>query len=158
MMIQKVINYDWDEKIGNCENNWWKAQISIATREKRISACLKSFLVINIRKEKKNIAVSFFISSNLIHPLSSSFTEYIFLYVYVFTHWEGFIVVKRMKRNFLFQSFFKKSCFMLKMTLHKFFSSPHSFALFSKMIFKVWRVLKVELLLRNFINLNGLFS
>lgn len=32
MMIQKVINYDWDEKwgFGNYDNNWWKAQISIA--------------------------------------------------------------------------------------------------------------------------------
>lgn len=27
MMIQKVINYDWDEKWGfwNYDNNWWKA-------------------------------------------------------------------------------------------------------------------------------------
>lgn len=27
MMIQKVINYDWDEKwgFGNYDNNWWKA-------------------------------------------------------------------------------------------------------------------------------------
>lgn len=28
MMIQKVINYDWDEKWGfrNYNNNWWKAK------------------------------------------------------------------------------------------------------------------------------------
>ena len=122
MMIQKVINYDWDEKwgFGNYDNNWWKAQISIQSWPKRRNQCLlkELFLMINIRRECNAVtllSIALFTSISF-HPFWLFFSPLFSLSHTQHIHARRDYCSKRMKREFIFQRsfFFEKLFSMLK--------------------------------------------